>query len=207
MSLKLNMSKVYDKVECDYLEHTLNVLGFPTKFIKLIMQCVKTASFSILINSSSKGSILPSRGLYQGDPPLPYLFLLWTKGLANLLNNVAQIKSLIGIKVCRGAPSVYHLLFTNNNLIFCKAGNVSSQQVLNLLNWYAQASGQCINTDKTTMVFSKNVKRDVKEEIMARWGYWDTKYEKYLGLPRLIGRSKKKSISDIKIKLWKRLQS
>lgn len=175
MSLKLDMSKAYDRVECDYLEHTLNVLGFPTKFIKLIMQCVKTTSFSVLINGSSKGSILPSRGLYQGYPLLPYLFLLWTKGLVNLLNNVAQNRSLTGIKVCRGAPSVNHLLFTNNNLIFCKAGNVSSQQVLNLLNWYAQASGQCINMNKTMMVFNRNVKRDVKEEIIARWGCWDTK--------------------------------
>lgn len=111
MSLKLNMSKAYDRVEWDYLECILKVLGFPNRIITLIMQCVKTTSFSVLINGRPKWPIVPSRGLRQRDPLSPYVFLLYTEGLANLLNHVMLDKSLLGIRICRGAPTINHLLF------------------------------------------------------------------------------------------------
>lgn len=63
MLLKLDMGKVYDRVEWDYLEQSLNILGFPPWLTKLMMLCVTTASFSILIKAVPKGPIKPSRRL------------------------------------------------------------------------------------------------------------------------------------------------
>lgn len=118
MSLKLDMSKAYDRLEWDYLECTLTALGFPNRFTKLVMQCVKTATFSILVNGSPKGPIIPSRRLCKGESLSPYLFLLCMEGLVSLLKEAAHNGCLAGIRVCRGAPSANHLLFTNNSLIF-----------------------------------------------------------------------------------------
>lgn len=90
----------------------------------------------------------------------------------------------MGICVCRGAPAINHLLFADDSLIFCKANDVTSNNLLMILNEYAQALGQCINMEKTTMVFSRNVKETDKTVIYAMWGYRGIKkYEKYLGLP------------------------
>lgn len=120
MSLKLDMSKAYDRVEWDYLEKTFVIMGFTSRMIFLIMQCVQSTSFSILVNGVPKCPITPSRGLRQGDPLSPYIFLLCTEGLISLLKNSTLDMSLEGVRVCRGAPMINYLLFADDNLIFCK---------------------------------------------------------------------------------------
>ena len=79
MALKLDMSKVYDRVECVLLENVMRKIGFFEKWIGLIMVCVKTVTYSILVNRESKGLIHPSRGLRKGDLLSPFLFLLFTR--------------------------------------------------------------------------------------------------------------------------------
>lgn len=125
------------------------VLGFPTRFTHLLMQCVRTASFSVLVNGIPKGPIVPSRGLRQRDPLSPYLFLICTEGLVSLLKNFAINGTLRGVRICRGEPQLNHLLFLDDSLIFCKANKVVSKVLLSLLNTYAIALGQCVNMVKT----------------------------------------------------------
>lgn len=156
MSLKLDMSKTYDKVEWDYLEQVLLILNFPSQFVHLLMFCVKFVAFSMLVSGQLRGLILPRRGLRQGDTPSPYLFLLCAESLVHLLK-MAAVNSLKGIRVCHGAPKINHLLFVDDSLIFCKIDKNSSCKLLEILKRYEMASGQCINTTKTTIVFSKIV--------------------------------------------------
>lgn len=78
-----------------------------------------------------------------------------------------------------------------------------SNNLQKILDVYAPALGQCKNNEKTTMVFSRNVSDKDKADISALWGCRVTKqYEKYLDLPPMIGRSKKKAFSKIKTKVW-----
>lgn len=174
------------------------------------MYCVSFAFFYlfILVNGEPKGPIYPNRGLRQGDHLSPCLFLLCTEGLVCLLKRAALDKSLEGIRVCMGAPQVNHLLFVDDNLIFCKAKRCSSTWLLEILNVYAIALEQCINTEKTTMVISRNVKNETQDKIKSIWGCttWQ-QYEKYLSFPPIVGISKKKAFVEIKSKVGKCLQS
>ncbi|XP_041017950.1 uncharacterized protein LOC121260172 [Juglans microcarpa x Juglans regia] len=101
MSLKLDMNKTYDRVEWGFLEMILLKLGFAQNFVKLIMECIKTISFSVLVNSLPHGPIFPSRGIRQGDPLSLYHFVLCTKGLTGLLKTAERDNTVRGMRVCR----------------------------------------------------------------------------------------------------------
>ena len=82
MAVKLDVSKVYDRVEWDFLRDIMLKLGLDHRWVNLAMETVITASYSILINGEPKGFITPSRGIKQGDPLSPYLYLLCAEGLS-----------------------------------------------------------------------------------------------------------------------------
>lgn len=140
-------------------------LGFQEKWISLCMMCVRTVSFSVLINGEPKGRIIPTRGLRQGDPISPYLFLLCTEGLLTILRKEVSMGRIKGVSVCRGAPQISHLLFVDNSIIFCRATMEEGNQVIKVVKDHEEASSQKLNKEKTSLFFSKNTKRDTQEGI------------------------------------------
>lgn len=126
MSLKLDMSKAYECVEWSYLEKVMTMLGFHPTFDSLIMACVTTATFSVLINGYPRGHIVPTRGLCQEDLLSSYIFLLCTEGLISTLQGGDRANRLQVLKICRGAPEINHLLFANDCVLFCKADSATN---------------------------------------------------------------------------------
>ena len=118
MALKLDMSKAYDQVEWNYMEKLMVKMGFCSSWVKLMMECITTATNSVLINGEPHGHITPSRGLRQGDPFSPYLFLLCTEGLHRLINLAMERGELKGVSICRNGPKLTHLLFADDSLVF-----------------------------------------------------------------------------------------
>ena len=104
MAVKLDMSKAYDRVEWKYLEGVMRRMGFQEKWIQLSMMCVRTVSYSVLINGEPKGRIIPTRGLRQRDPISPYLLLLCVEGLSAMFRREVRLERIRGVSVCRGAP-------------------------------------------------------------------------------------------------------
>ena len=111
MALKLDMSKAYDRVEWVFLENLMRKMGFCERWIGLIMVCVKTVTYSILMNGEPKGLIQPSRGLRQGDPLSPFFFLLCIEGLHGLINKVATNGDVNGFRLCKRGPKLTNLFF------------------------------------------------------------------------------------------------
>ena len=125
-----------------YLEILMRKMGFCEQWIGLIMVCVKTVTYSILVNGESKGLIHPSRGLRQGDPLSPFLFLLCTEGLHGLIKNAASRGNIKGYSLCRQGPKLTHLFFADDSLLFCRANSTECSKVMDLLSMYEDVSGQ-----------------------------------------------------------------
>ena len=123
MAVKLDMSKAYDRMEWDYLQKLMETMGFCTRWIELIMECVRTVSYFILVNGEPKGLINPTRGIRQGDPLSPFLFLLCSEGLRGLISKAARAKEINGFSICKRGPKLTHLFFADDSLLFCKANS------------------------------------------------------------------------------------
>ena len=115
------MSKAYDRVKWSFLKGMMIKLGFPKVWVERVMRCVSTPSFLVWINGKAYGNVIPSRGLRQGDPLFPYLFLICAKCFTSLLAKVELDGRLHGVAVCRNAPSITNLLFIDDSLILCQA--------------------------------------------------------------------------------------
>ncbi|XP_030930993.1 uncharacterized protein LOC115956857 [Quercus lobata] len=207
MALKLDMSKAYDRVEWVYLVKIMERLGFCEKWVSLVYECISSVSYSILVNGESRGDIRPSRGLRQEDPLSPYLFLLCSKGLNRMLQRAAAEDGIRGFSLCRRGPKISHLFFADDSLLFCRASLEDLQVIQNILSLYEKASGQKLNREKTIIFFSKAVHGDTKNQLSNFLQVPEVKeYEKYLGLPAVVGRNKTESLNYIKERVWSKLQ-
>ncbi|XP_037491566.1 uncharacterized protein LOC110008809 [Jatropha curcas] len=110
MALKIDISKAYDRVDWSYLEAIMIRLGFCAEFIQLILMCVTSIRYHVLVNGQTVGPIIPSRGLRQGCPLSPYLFLLCSEGLSALFMHAEAMGSIHGGRICRAAPRLAQIV-------------------------------------------------------------------------------------------------
>ena len=205
-AIKLDMSKAYDRVEWMFLEKMMTKLGFSEQWVERVMKCVTTVRYRIKVNEEYSDSIVPHRGLRQGDPLSPYLFILCAEGLSSMLQRVEENGKIEGI-VCRGAPRINHLFFADDSLILMRACSGNAQELGRILQVYEKASGQMFNRDKSAVLFSPNTSSIDKAEVrQAPNIVQEAKNEKYLGLLVSIGKSRKKAFEYIKKKVWVRIQ-
>jgi len=148
MLLKINLFKAFDKLSWIYIQKMLTAFGFFPPWVRWVMNLVSSTFFSILVNGIHSSPFHPSRGIHQGDPISPFLFVLMVEGLGCIIKNTLQTQQLRGILV-HDSPTITHQQFVDDNMLF---GHPSFQEALmfkSMLDDYLEASGASINTAKS----------------------------------------------------------
>jgi hypothetical protein len=152
------------------------------------------------------GSIPPTRDIRQRDHLSPYLFILCSEAISSLLQHAKKIGKLIGIPTCKKGPKLNHIFFADDSLLFCKANSLHLGRLTRLLEIYDKASIHKLNRAKTSIFFSRNTSQVDRDRILKIYGIPATqRYDNYLGLLALVGKSKSKAFKSIKDRVWKKL--
>ncbi|KAG7594034.1 Reverse transcriptase domain [Arabidopsis thaliana x Arabidopsis arenosa] len=118
MLLKLDLEKAYDRVRWDFLEDTLKAARFPEKWVDWIMKYVLGPSMNLLWNGERTESFVTERGLRQGDPLSPYLFVLCMERLCHLIENSIEAEDWKPINLSQGGPKLSHICFADDLILF-----------------------------------------------------------------------------------------
>ncbi|RZC81200.1 hypothetical protein C5167_043775 [Papaver somniferum] len=185
------MSKAFDRLEWSFLRDVMIKMGFCSEWCDLIMQCVSTTHISILLNGVPCESYKPTRGVRQGDPLSPYLFIIVGEAFSRQLLSAEQENKIQGIKIAPHAPSVSHLFFADECLLFINANLFNVNNLLKIIEDFSAASGQMVNFNKSNVHYSIHVPHRFRRILTRRLKVpIMTAKEKYLGIPLLIGKNK-----------------
>ncbi|XP_074299812.1 uncharacterized protein LOC141630982 [Silene latifolia] len=204
--LKVDLKKAYDSVNWNFLHQMLIYLNFPQKIIDLVMECVQTASYSLVLNGETFGFFNGAKGLRQGDPLSPLLF---TIGMEYLSRIMAYTTEHMNFKYhpLYGQLKLSHLMFADDLLLLSK-GDVSSIMVLlRSFATFSVASGLQMNNTKTCAYFNR-VLGWVKKDILQIYGVIESQLPfRYLGVPITCGRMSKGDCNILVEKLVRRIRS
>uniref|UniRef100_A0A803NJ15 Reverse transcriptase n=1 Tax=Cannabis sativa TaxID=3483 RepID=A0A803NJ15_CANSA len=142
MAIKTDMSKAYDRLEWNFLLRVLKENGFNDKVCTLIMQCVTTVSYSILLNGAPLAPFNPNCGLRQGDPLSPFLFILCSEVLSKLILKPEKEKAISGIRIAHNACPISHLFYADDAIFFCQATVGNASNLMECIQKYENWSGQ-----------------------------------------------------------------
>jgi hypothetical protein len=154
MILKLDLKKSYDCINWDFLHLILIQSGFNIPFTNWILSCVTSENFAVLINGETSHMFKSGRGLHQGCPLSPLLFILVMEGLSLLLKKGKDEGKLSGVKVSR-LVKILHLFFVDDVLIMTNASIEEWSEIKHILSSFCRASGLCINWSKSIFYHSR----------------------------------------------------
>lgn len=145
--VKINLSKAYDRISWTYIRLLLIHLGFKIDFINWVMGCISSVGFAMLINGAASPFFKGKRGLRQGCPLSPLLFLLVAEGLRQLLLKEKREGSIKGLEVA-GNLFITHLLFVDDILLFCNGSRDEFKKIKEALELFMKAIGMLVNYRK-----------------------------------------------------------
>jgi hypothetical protein len=152
---KMDLEKAYDHVNWNFLLYGLRRCGFEGKWCSWIARCISSAKFSVLVNGSPNGFFSSPRGLRQGDPLSPLLFVSVMEALSRMIIAAVSGGLLDGFRV--GNASFSHLLFTDDTLVFCDARSSKLQYLRSLFLLFEVVSGLKVNLAKSNLIPVGNV--------------------------------------------------
>ena len=158
--LKLDLSKAFDRVNWTFLHLILIQIGVALVGVNWIMGCISSANFSILVNGTPSSFFPATRGIRQGCPLSPLLFILVIEGLNLLIAEARRIGKLKGIKI---SPQLFltHLLFVDDVLLFGMGSYDDWLAFKEILDTFCEASDMCISSNKSCFLHN-----DLDEDLL-----------------------------------------
>ncbi|KAL0283962.1 UNVERIFIED_CONTAM: Retrovirus-related Pol polyprotein from type-2 retrotransposable element R2DM [Sesamum radiatum] len=187
-ALKVDLRKAYDTVEWDFLTAVLILFGFPEQFIQWIVECVTTPSFSVCLNGAPHGFFKGARGLRQGDPMSPFLFVLVMEVLTLILLQRIEQNGGFSYHWRCDRIQLFQLGFADDLLLFSKADPNSVRLFKEGLTVFAELSGLQANLQKSNLILSRSA-TPLRDTLLAILDFQEGHLPlRYLGLPLLASR-------------------
>lgn len=164
MVLKVDFEKAYDSVDWCFLLHMLENMGFGQKWCKWIKACLKSSTISVLVNGSPTKEFCMERGLRQGDPLAPFLFLVVAERLNIIMSEAKENGLFEGVRIGKDDVGLSHLQYADDAICFGKWSVVNLKNLMLILHWFFKASGLKINVSK-----SKLYSVGVEDEEIQAW--------------------------------------
>ena len=148
------------------------------------MSYISTVSTSILFNGGMLVPIKPSRGIKQGDPLSPYIFILCMEFLGQLIDKKCSEKLWNPVKASKSGPKFSHLFFADDLMLFAKANQANCIAIKEVIDLFYEKFGQSVSQSKSRVFFSLNVDIESREEMCSLLEFRSTStIGKYLGIP------------------------
>jgi hypothetical protein len=186
MFIKLDLSKDFDKISWQYMRSLLEAFGFDNHWVAWIMRLTYSTFFSILVNGMPSHPFFPSRGIHQGEPLSPFLFVIMVEGLCHYLKDFVSEGSLKGLPFPNIQPDPSHNHFVNDTLLLNTLTTQGAIKLNSILIIFADASGVALNLEKSMLYFF-NTPMSIQNHISCLLGIPKSSLpSNYLGIP-LIG--------------------
>jgi len=183
-ALKIDLRKAFDTVNLDFIIAGLHAIGLPYCMIRWITTCITTVHYTININGELHGFFQGTRGIRQGDPLLPYIFVLAMEGLGGIIKQSVQHSAFKYYWRCK-PTNITHLSFADDLMLFCHADLDSIMVLKSSLDKFSTLSGLTINLAKSSLYLS-GIDRTMRIRISDHIGIQEkTLPVRYLGVPLL----------------------
>ncbi|KAL0284293.1 UNVERIFIED_CONTAM: Retrovirus-related Pol polyprotein from type-2 retrotransposable element R2DM [Sesamum angustifolium] len=181
-TINVDLRKAFDSVSWTFLSRVLHGYGFPPLFISWIMECVSTTSFSVALNGSLHGHFPGKKGLRQGDPMSPALFLLCMEYFSRLIKRSTTNSDFNFHPKCEKLK-ITHLLFADDLMLFSRGDLPSIRILMECLQEFRDVSGLAVNNAKSN-IFTAGIQNDTLDEALAMTDFARGHMPvRYLGIP------------------------
>lgn len=157
MIIKIDLEKAYDRIAWDFIRDTLEDVGFDRVWIRNIRSCIESTTLTLNWNGEQLQPFRPSRGIRQGDSISPFIFVMCIERLSHMIRNLEDEGLWRGVRVSRNGPSLSHLFFADDMILFGEASEAQLKVMMDCINRFCASSGQRVNLSKSSIFFSKNV--------------------------------------------------
>eukprot|EP00253_Pinus_taeda_P031968 PITA_31968 len=207
MIIKLDMSNAFDRVNRSFLFRVLEAFGFCQDFINIIKAYIDNVWIAPLVNGRPTEFFSASRGLRQGCPLSPFLYILMADSLSKKLSQEQQRGTIPGIRIVQDIPSVNHALFVDDALLLGGASLRMAKAFKTTLQKFCSATGALISERKSA-VYAWNTDQQTIDRIASELGFkgyaeWDK--IKYLGLPLTMGSNRNNLWEEVISKFNKKI--
>lgn len=163
--IKLDMAKAYDRLSWLFMTKVLRKMGFCERFIGVVFVIISNNWYSVLLNGQPHGFFKSTRGVKQGDPLSPTLFILVVEALSRGLNALHMNLYFCGFGLPKWSLKINHLAYADDTIIFSSSDATSLQLIMEVLNAYEAASGQLINKLKSVVYMHHSTSLEVITKV------------------------------------------